>query len=194
MKLREEDRANVLPRLRADDLVFLDECSSKAAMAREYGRAPAGHRVYDARPVNYGDNLTILGGLTRHGIGAAMTITGATTGEVFLAFVREVLCPTLRGGQVVVMDNLSAHKVAGVRESIEAVGARVLYLPPYSPDLDPIEPAWSKLKNCLRNTAARTIDARIEAVGDASRAITPGDCEGWFVHCGYVHHPERSPL
>jgi transposase len=182
---RAEYRATVQPQLSAKDLVFLDECSSNAAMAREYGRAASGERVHDAKPVNYGDNLTILGALTLRGLEAVMTIKGATTGEVFLAYVRQVLCPVLRPGQVVVMDNLSAHKVAGVREAIEEVGARVLYLPSYSPDLNPIEPAWSKLKQCLRTAAARTVDALVLAVGDAIRAIAPPDCRGWFRHCGY---------
>jgi transposase len=184
-KAREEYRAQVQPTLAPADVVFLDECSSNAAMAREYGRAPAGQRVHDAKPVNYGNNLTILGALTLRGLEAVMTIPGATTGEVFLAFVQHVLCPVLRKGQVVVMDNLSAHKVAGVREAIEAVGARVLYLPPYSPDLNPIEPAWSKVKNYLRNVGARTIDTLVEAVAAAIRAVTPSDCRGWFQHCGY---------
>lgn len=182
---RSEYRAAIQPTLSARDLVFLDECSSNAAMAREYGRAPSGERVHDAKPVNYGDNLTIIGALTLDGLDAVMTITGATTGAVFLAYVRKVLCPVLRPGQIVVMDNLSAHKVAGVREAVEEVGATVLYLPSYSPDLNPIEPAWSKLKQHLRTAAARSIDALIDAIAEGMRAITPRDCRGWFHHCGY---------
>lgn len=174
-------RATFEPR----DLVFIDECSSNAAMAREYGRGARGHRVHDDRPVNYGENLTILGALTLTGLGAAMTISGAATGEVFLAFTREVLVPTLRPGQIVVMDNLSSHKVAGVREAIEATGAALVYLPPYSPDMNPIEPAWSKLKNFLRSFGARSHDALNVGVAMAITAITPSDCAGWFRHCGY---------
>jgi len=167
-------------------LVFIDECGSNAAMAREYGRAPQGQRVHDAKPINYGENVTILGALTLKGLDAVMTIEGACNGEVFLAYVGEVLCPTLRPGQFVIMDNLSAHKVTGVREAIEAVGATLLYLPPYSPDFNPIEPAWSKLKSFLRSVAARTVDLLIDAVGVAMSMVTPGDCQGWFAHCGYA--------
>lgn len=154
-------------------------------MAREYGRGPRGERVHDAKPVNYGENLTILGAIGLGGVVAAMTIPGATTGEVFLAFIREVLVPVLKTGQLVIMDNLSAHKVAGVREAIEGVGARLIYLPPYSPDMNPIEPAWSKLKNTLRNFAARTHDTLNDAVAMAIKLIAPSDCAGWFRHCGY---------
>jgi transposase len=167
------------------DLVFVDECGSNAAMSREYGRGPRGDRVHDARPVNYGDNLTILGALTLEGLVAVMTIQGATTGEVFLAFVVQVLAPLLREHQVVVMDNLAAHRAAGVREAIEATGAKLVFLPPYSPDFNPIEPGWSKLKNSLRAAGARTIDTLTDAVGRAMSLITPSDCAGWFTHCGY---------
>lgn len=169
----------------AEDLVFIDECSSNAAMARQYGRGPRGARVHDACPVNYGSNLTIIGALTLCGLDAVMTIEGAAGGEVFLTYVRKVLVPKLRFGNIVVMDNLAAHKVEGVRQAIESVGAHLIYLPPYSPDLNPIERAWSKLKNCLRNSAARTIALLNDAVAAAMRAITPADCRGWFKHGGY---------
>jgi transposase len=167
------------------ELVFIDECSSNAAMSRDYGRGPRGERVHDDRPVNYGENLTILGALTLNGLDAVMTIPGATSGEVFLVYTKEVLVPILRRGQIVIMDNLSAHKVAGVREAIAAAGAFLVFLPPYSPDMNPIEPAWSKLKNCLRSAAARTMDALNDAVAAAMAAITPSDCRGWYRHCGY---------
>jgi len=166
-------------------MVFIDECSSNAAMARRYGRGPPGARVHDAKPVNYGPNLTILGALTLQGLPAAMTIPGATTTEVFLAFVNEILCPTLGDGMVVVMDNLAAHKAAVVVAAIEATGARVMFLPPYSPDLNPIERAWSKLKNHLRGVGARTLDALNQAVAEAIQLLTPSDSRGWFAHSGY---------
>lgn len=171
--------------LHSTQLVFIDECSSNAAMSRRYGRGRRGRRVHDAKPVNYGENLTILGALTLDGMSAAMTIPGATTTEVFLAFVNEVLVPTLREGMVVVMDNLAAHKAAQVVAAIESTGAKTLFLPPYSPDLNPIERAWSKLKNYLRGVAARTLDALTAAVGDAICLLTPSDCRGWFLHSGY---------
>ena len=114
-----------------------------------------------------------------------MTLAEPTDGDIFLAYLEQVLCPQLRPGQVVIMDNLSAHKVAGVRERIEATGARLLYLPPYSPDLNPIEQAWSKVKQILRGLKARTADALEKAVAEAFATITPENSAAWFQHCGY---------
>jgi transposase len=169
----------------ADNLVFLDECGSNIAMARAYGRGPRCQRLYAHRPVNYGANLTMVGAMTRQSMLTTMTIPGATNGPVFLAFIEQMLCPLRRPGQVVVMDNLSAHKVKGVREAIEAAGARLLYLPPYSPDLNPIEQAWSKLKNALRSIGARTLEALEQAVAQALLTLSPRDCRSWVEHCGY---------
>jgi transposase len=177
--------ANRRQTLRSSDLVFIDECSSNAAMSRRYGRARRGRRAHDSKPVNYGPNLTIVGALTLDGLSAAMTIPGATTTEVFLAFVTEVLCPILREGMLVIMDNLAAHKAEVVVTAIEATGAKVLFLPPYSPDLNPIERAWSKLKNYLRGIGARTLDTLTVAVGEALQLLTSSDCRGWFRHSGY---------
>lgn len=154
-------------------------------MTRRYARGPRGKRVHDARPVNYGPNLTIIGALTLNGLLTTMAIPGATTGDVFLAFITEFLCPVLRPGQFVVMDNLSAHRVDGVAQAIESIGAHLVYLPPYSPDLNPIESAWSKLKNGLRTIGARTIDGLVEAIGRVIPQLTPSDCRGWFNFCGY---------
>ena len=128
-------------------------------MTRLYGRAERGVRVEDAVPGGHWKMLTVLGAMDHTGIVAAMTVEAATDREVFLAYLDRVLCPKLRPGHVVVMDNLSSHKVAGVRERIEACGALLLYLPPYSPDLNPIEKAWSKLKQGLRAAGARSVDA-----------------------------------
>lgn len=171
--------------LPSTNLVFIDECGSNAAMSRRFGRSRRGTRAHDSRPVNYGDNLTILGALNLDGMLAAMTIPGATTKEVFFAFVTEVLCPVLREGSVVVMDNLAAHKTVEIRAAIEAAGSRVLFLPPYSPDLNPIEPAWSKTKTYLRAVGARSIELLERAVGEALRLVTSDDCRGWFRYCGY---------
>jgi transposase len=165
--------------------VFIDEAGSNAAMARQYGRSVRGTRVHDGKPVNYGPNLTILGAITLRGFEAVMTIPGATTGEVFLAYVEQVLVPALRPGHVVVMDNLSAHKVAGVREAIQAAGAEVLYLPLYSPELNPIEKAWSKLKGILRDIGARSLDALFDAIAESLPKITPDNCRAWYRCCGY---------
>jgi transposase len=154
-------------------------------MTRNYGRAPRGQRVPEATPQSHWQTLTLLAALTTRGLEAPMTIPEPTDGDIFLAYVEQVLCPRLRLGQVVILDNLSAHKVAGVRERIEATGARLLYLPPYSPDLNPIEQAWSKLKQILRSLKARTAEALESAVAEALNAITVENAIAWFAHCGY---------
>lgn len=155
-------------------------------MTRRYGRAPQGKRVVGAVPQNYGANVTMLAALSLRGVGAVMTIDGATDAEVFRAYVEHVLCPTLVPGDIVIMDNLRAHKVAGIREHIEVHGAQLIYLPPYSPDLSPIEPCWSKLKTRLRAAQVRTRKALDAAIEHALAAVTPSDARGWFRHCGYA--------
>jgi transposase len=155
-------------------------------MTRQYGRAPRGERVVGAVPQNYGANVTMLAALSLQGVGAVMTVDGATDAAVFHAYVEHVLCPTLVPGDVVIMDNLRAHKVAGIRERIEACGARLIYLPPYSPDLSPIEPCWSKLKALLRTAQARTREALDAAIPQVLAAVTASDARGWFRHCGYA--------
>lgn len=154
-------------------------------MTRNYGRAPRGQRVNEATPQGRWEVLTMLAALTVRGLEAPMTIAAPTDGDIFLAYLEQVLCPRLRPGQVVVMDNLSAHKVAGVREQIEATGARLIYLPPYSPDFNPIEQAWSKVKQILRSLKARTAEALETAVAEALAAITAANAIAWFSHCGY---------
>ena len=139
----------------------------------------------DHVPQGHWKVLTILGALTRDGMLATMTVEAATDSEVFAAYISQVLVPRLRPGQVVVMDNLQAHKAAGIRELIEAAGCRVRYLPPYSPDLNPIEPAWSKLKTYLRAVKARAQGVLEEAVATGLRTITAQDARGFFAHCGY---------
>lgn len=151
-----------------------------------YGRATPGQRAVGSVPQNYGENLTLIGALSLSGLQAPMTVDGATDGEVFRAYVEQVLCPTLESDDVVVMDNLRAHKVSGVREAIEAKGAQVIYLPPYSPDLNPIEKCWSKLKTALRALGARTREALEEAIGQVIKTISATDALAWFVHCGYL--------
>ena len=155
-------------------------------MTRQWGRAPKGERICEATPQGRWEVLTTLGAMSLRGIEAAMTVESATDGEVFKAYVEQVLCAALRPGDVVVMDNLSAHKVAGIRELIESSGARLLYLPPYSPDLNPIEKAWSKFKKFLRDAKARTEQTLDQAVTDALKTITAGNAAAWFRHCGYL--------
>jgi transposase len=167
---------------------FIDESGINLAMTRLYGRAPRGERVLGSAPQNYGPNVTLLGALSCTGLEAVMMIEGATDADVFRAYVREVLCPTLREGDIIIADNLSAHKAAGVQESIAATGARLLYLPPYSPDLNPIEQCWSKIKAFLRAAKARTRDALDTAVAFALATVTELDARAWFAHSGYVLH------
>ena len=154
-------------------------------MTREYARAPTGERVHGAAPYNWGDNITMIGALSSSSVLAMMTIPGSADGEVFVAFIEQVLAPKLKPGDVVIMDNLSAHKVKGVREGIEAAGATLRYLPPYSPDMNPIESCWSKVKQRIKSAEARTVDALIDAVEAAIDAVTPKDARGWFGRCGY---------
>jgi transposase len=165
---------------------FVDESGVNLAMTRRFGRAPRGVRVIGAVPQNYGANLTLIAALSLHGIEAFMTIEGATDAEVFQAYAEQVLGPTLRPGDIVVLDNLSAHKMTTIREVIEGRGARLLYLPPYSPDLAPIEQAWSKIKTFLRAAKARTREALELAIQHALTTITAADAHGGFTYCGYT--------
>ena len=154
-------------------------------MTRLYGRAPLGERVVEAVPHGRWSTTTILSAIRLGGVAAAMLTEGATDSAVFRGFVEWQLVPALRPGDMVVMDNLAAHKRAEAIALIEAAGAEVRFLPPYSPDLNPIEMAWAKVKARLRRAAARTTAALYEAVADALRAITPDDCRGFFRACGY---------
>ena len=152
-------------------------------MTRLYARAPGGARVHEGTPEGDWQILTILGAMSIRGMIAAMTIEAATDGEIFLAFLDEVLCPALHPGDVVVMDNLSSHKVDGVRQRIENCQAELLYLPPYSPHLNPIEKAWSKLKQILRQAKARTVDALDQTITIALPEISPTNALAWFRLC-----------
>lgn len=172
----------------ADKLIFLDESGVTTQMTRFRGRAPRGTRVPEATPQGHWQVLTTLGALALRGIVGAMTVESATDGDVFLAYLEHVLCPKLQPGDVVVMDNLSAHKVDGVRGLVTARGAKLLYLPPYSPDFNPIEQCWSKIKQILRTLKARTAEALEQAVAQALAAITAENARGWFAHCGYGIH------
>lgn len=153
-------------------------------MTRLRGRAAPGERVFDSVPQNYGENVSMLAALSIERVSAPMTIQGAVDGLVFLEYLKQVLCPTLQAGDVVVMDNLSAHKIKMVRELIESRGARLIY----SPDLNPIEKCWSKIKTYLRAVKARTYEALLEALKQALLTITAEDAKGWFASCGYSLH------
>lgn len=169
-------------------LVFIDEAGSTVAMTRTHARAPRGERTSEAVPRNRGTVTTILGALSVDGLQATMTIEGGTDGDVFAAYVEQVLTPILCKGDLVVLDNAAAHKDPRVMEALARVGATPVYLPPYSPDLNPIELAWSKLKAHLRRARARTVEALNAAVAQAMNAISPADACGWFRHCGYAAH------
>lgn len=164
---------------------FLDEAGSNLAMTRLYGRGEKGERVIESVPKNYGENVSMLASLSFSGIEAPMTINGAVDAIVFKVYVEKVLCPTLKAGDIVIMDNLSVHKVKGIRELIEAVGAKLIYLPPYSPDLNPIEKGWSKIKTYLRKAKARTRVELEQALKEALLLITEKDALSWFKSCGY---------
>jgi transposase len=154
-------------------------------MTRRYARAMRGQRVHDAVPKNFGRNISILGALSYYGMDAVMTVEGAVDAAVFRAYVGHVLVPTLRPGDIVVMDNLSVHKVGGIEAMITATGAQLIYLPPYSPDWSPIEPCWSKIKTRLRGMKARTRDTLDHALTKVIGKISNRDARGWFAHCGY---------
>jgi transposase len=166
-------------------LRFIDECGSNTGLAPRYARSPRGERAIGRAPRNYGKNTTLVAEMGLRGMGAAMTIEGAVDGDAFEAYVRRVLAPSLLPGDVVVMDNLSVHKRKAVRDIIEDKRASVLFLPPYSPDLNPIEQAFSKLKESLRRAEARTHQALEAAIAEALESITQRDSAGWFAHCGY---------
>jgi len=154
-------------------------------MTREYARGPSGERVVGIVPRNRGVVLTVVGAVALDGVRAMMAYEGGTSAEAFLRFLRDALVPSLHPGDVVVLDNLGAHRAVGVREAIESVGARILYLPPYHPELNPIELAWSKLKALLKAIGARDIQALASALKRSKDLLTTSHIEGWFRHCGY---------
>ena len=172
-------------RIEPSRLVFVDEMGTHTSLAPLYAYAPIGERAHLEIPRNRGKNTTLLTSLHRGGMGPSMAVEGATTSRVFETYVERLLAPALRPGQVVVMDNLGAHRPRRVRELIEERGCELLYLPPYSPDLNPIEEALSKIKHLLRKIAARTKEALIEAMGRALGAVDAQDVRGFFVHSGY---------
>jgi transposase len=179
--------------LDASRFVFLDETGSSTAMARRYGRAPRGQRVDGPVPQGHWKTVTLTAAIRLGGVGGCLAFGGATDAVTFESYVEQVLVPTLRRGDIVVMDNLGAHKGEEVERLIRGAGAEVRYLPPYSPDLNPIEKMFSKLKTYLRKVAARSVDRLIEAMGDGLRSVTHEDIAGWFQSCGYSTL-KRKPL
>lgn len=166
--------------------VFIDESAAKTNMTRLYGRGRRGQRVRDHTPHGHWNTTTMIGSLRLDGTVSCMAVDGATTQEVFREYIRQVLCPTLREGDIVIADNLSAHKDEESEALIRAKGATLEFLPPYSPDFNPIEKMWSKVKACLRAQKARTEEGLIQAIGLALKSITPEDSQGYFFSCGYT--------
>lgn len=184
MQQLRHDYRRWLERVDIRNLVFVDEAGVNLTLTRLYARAIGGERAVDATPRNAGDNLSLIGALSLDGLIAAMTLKGSVDTPVFLAYISEVLAPQLWPGAIVVMDNLRVHHAQSVRLAIEAVGAQLIFLPPYSPDLSPIELCWSKLKQFLRSRKARTDDALDQAMTDVMNYISEDDAWGWFNHCG----------
>jgi transposase len=166
--------------------VFVDETGATTNMARRYGRCLRGQRLDGPLPHGHWKTTTFVSGLTSHGFTAPCVVDGAMNGMTFRAWTEQMLAPSLASGDIVVMDNLSAHKVAGVREAIEARGAALLYLPPYSPDLNPIEQAFAKLKALLRKAAERTVAGLWDAIGRLIERFPPAECSNYLANSGYV--------
>lgn len=193
----EQDRPDVIERRRnftiarrfaeSDRFVFLDESGAQTNMTRLYGRSPIGQRCVDRTPYGHWKTMTLLSAIRLDGViqDATVVIDGPMNSATFLAYTQQCLAPSLQPGDIVVMDNLSSHKAAGVRQAIEEVGVDLWYLPPYSPDFNPIEKLWSKVKAWLRRVGAKTFDTLTHAIADALRAVQPNECSNYFNSCGY---------
>jgi transposase len=182
-QLRHEYR-RWLERVDIRNLVFVDEAGVNLALTRLYARAVGGERAIDVIPRHAGDNISLIGALSLDGLIAVMSLKGSVNTSAFLAYVTQVLAPQLWQGAIVVMDNLKVHHAEAVRLAVEAVGAKIVFLPPYSPDLSPIELCWSKLKQFLRSRQARDYHALDQALTDVMNYISEDDAWGWFNHCG----------
>jgi len=183
--LRAAWRVMIAESLDPRGLIFVDECGTHTSLAPLYGYSPKGERLKLSVPRNRGKNTTLLASITLEGMGPSLAVEGSTTTEVFEAYLEYVLLPELQKGQVVVMDSLPAHKPKRVRELIERRGCKLLYLPSYSPEYNPIEEAFSKIKQILRRACARTREALLEALGEALSAVSFLDVQGFFEHAGY---------
>jgi transposase len=174
------------PAMDLEKLVFVDETWAATNMTRSYGRAPKGCRCVASAPLGDWQTTTFLAGLRRHRLTAPLVVDGPMDGDLFLAWIEQFLCPTLQTGDIVILDNLSSHKVDGVRQTLAAVGATLLYLPPYSPDLNPIEKLFAKLKTLLRKAAKRSIDELWKEIGELLNTVTTSECANYFASSGYV--------
>ena len=196
MRAAEQDRPDVAaariewaqkqPELAAEHLVFIDETGTSTNMARLRGRAPRGKRLVSKVPHGHWKTTTFVAGLRSTALTAPCVIDGPMNASAFLAYVEQILAPSLKPGDIVVMDNLSAHKAPSIREAIEVVGARLLYLPPYSPDFNPIEQLFAKLKALLRKAAERSVEGLWNRIGDLLDAFEPAECANYFRNAGYA--------
>jgi transposase len=176
----------------ASRLVFVDESSTNVALTPRYGRAPKGERARGKAPRNWGKNVTLISSMGVEGMGPSMSIEGSSDTDSFRLYMREVLVPSLKSGQIVLMDNLSVHKSGWVRDLVEEKDCQLWLLPSYSPDMNPIEEAFSKVKALLRRAKARTLEALFEATAQALDALSADDARGYFEHCGYVKLQDYS--
>jgi transposase len=185
--LRAAWKVMVAEEIDARQLVFVDEMGTNTSLSPLYAWAPRGERAFCSVPRNRGPNTTLLSSMTLEGMGTtSLAVEGATNREVFETYVEQILAPTLRRGQVVVMDNLTAHKGDRVKELIEEQGCELIYLPPYSPDFNPIEEAFAKIKGVVRKAEARSREALVDAIGKGISMVTAEDARGFFNHCGYT--------
>ena len=187
-RLRRVFREQIVPAAQAiaEHVKFIDESGVNLGLTRLCGRATPGQRVAEASPGISGPHYTIVAAVGLSGVQAPWLLEGAMNAVSFETYVEQILAPTLRVGDWVLLDNLSVHKGSPVRSAIEARGAQIIFLPPYSPDLNPIELCWAKVKTALRAAKARTWDALVDALASALRSVSPDDVEAWFIHCGYA--------
>jgi transposase len=169
----------------SERFVFVDECSTNISLSPIYARAPKGERAYGKAPRNWGENISLISAIDSEGVKPSMSVEGAVDGKAFETYIKYFLAPELGHGQIVVMDNLSVHKSKRIEQLIEETGATLLFPPPYSPDFNPIEEAFSKVKSILRKASSRSKEALLEATGKALNAITPEDIRGFYSDCGY---------
>ncbi len=186
MKIKRNEWNEKMKQIDARKLVFIDESGVQKNMTRMYGRIIGGERLHESTPAGLWDTTTMISSIRIDGSRAAMTVSGATDAEVFKTYISKILCPTLCKDDIVIMDNLTSHKVAGIREAIEERGAKLIYLPPYSPDFNPIEKMWSKIKSVLRKLKARSKKELDIAMTAAFNEISNSDARGWFESCGYT--------
>jgi transposase len=189
VKLKREEWEQCMPGLDVDKLVFFDEIGVNTKMTRLHGRCLQGQRLISFAPAGHYSNSTLMSGMRLNGVVAPMLIDGPVNSETFAGYVEECLVPALEPGDTLIIDNLPAHKSPRVKAAVEGAGCMLVYLPAYSPDLNPIENMWSKVKASIRAAAARTLDAVVNAVGAALHSVTLSDCEGYFSHCGYGDTP-----